>query len=368
MQDTQPIDPVAVEPHPTRTKRRWLWPVVALTSVLLLAAIGAGVWFGFLSPQSSEASLSVATDTVATAEQVALTGSVSPAQAGRGVELQHRAPGEDTWRTVSSAVTTSDGGFTLEVDSGQEPGAMQYRVVALEQDRYPAVHSAVVDVRVLAPTILAAKPPRRMRTDRPAVIPGTVSPASVRDVIAEVSTDGQGTWTQLGTATSTPDGKFRIRFTHDERLSGMVRVRTDDTDEHAGATTDPADLDVEDYQAAGKVYLNAVEDWNALVNPDVDFNNFAATRDYYVVSVDAATKMSQTLQRYKHWPHEVRPLVKSMIDQLRVQLDTYRNMAKADSLNELNSIYDNSPLPAMDQISDASKIRSILGLPERPVA
>lgn len=351
-----------------RKRSRLAWAIIALTSAALISAIGVGVWFAFLSPQASEASLSAATTRVATGENIALTGVITPERAGRGVELQHRPAADAEWRTISSSVTTSDGAFTLNVDSGQNPGPMQYRAVALKEGRLIAAQSPVVDIRVLAPTVLSASPPRRARTDRRAAITGTLFPAAERHVVAEVSTDGQATWTQIGSATTALDGKFRIRFTHDERLSGVLRIRADDTAEAAAATTDPAPFEVEDYEAAGKVYLRAVSESNALVavQDSIDFGDVATSRAHYSAIADAAEIMMRTLQRYKHWPHEVRPVVRSMIDATRVEIDTYRNMAKADTLDEMSSIFYDSALASADRTSDASKIRSILGLPERP--
>lgn len=349
-------------PGQLRSRRLRLWLPVA---VVVVAGAAVAAWFALLSPQDSSVSLSTDSSLIDTGQVIEVHGSVTPSDAARAVEVQYRA-GSDQWRTVETATTTSDGGFAVSVDPGEDTGRIQIRALALEGGRLKSATTAPVTVTIRAASTVAASPPARMRTDRSAVLTGTLAPGDARTVLVETSTDQGNSWASLTTTTSAPDGSFKVKLVASDRMTGLIRVRVEATDDLAGAATKPAKVIVEDYGAAGKAYLRAIEPSNAIVDTFTgSFPTFVAAQDYWSRYAAAVRDGAAKLKDYRYWPQEVMPPLQNVIRELTVSADAFANMARSSSYTESDEILYSSGVDASG--AAAAEVRSILGLPERPV-
>lgn len=150
--------------------------------------------------------------------QPVIRGTVAPLNvaAGSTVAVQRWNTATKTWVRAGSAVIDARGRFTAPT-AGSPVGINQFSVLLPKRDcvaglcMYRETRSAVVSVHVTKPFVVTAA---GKGVSGRVVVAGSVSPAAVaKGKTVRVSAYQSGRWTQVGTATVTSTGTFRITIT-----------------------------------------------------------------------------------------------------------------------------------------------------------
>lgn len=173
---------------------------------------------------AAAASLAASAGTVSAGDPVRMTGSVDApdgCRTGRTVRLEHRAPGEASWSTLSTGETTSGGAFAFEV-TPEHTREYQAVVPLVVSPACEAAISPTVTVQVrAAPRVLA---PETLRAGRCPAIPVEVRPAKAGDQVRLERRVGDA-WREAGTGTLAEDSRAAIALCLRWTDLGTLRLR-----------------------------------------------------------------------------------------------------------------------------------------------
>jgi hypothetical protein len=314
----------------------------------------------FLSPKSTTVKVAVQYASMASTQKETVTGSISPAKAGRLVIVEVRADG--SWSEAARTTTDSTGQYKAQFGIA-DLGDQQVRVRVEKDGRQKAVVSTASPVKVLNPTQLQVAVPKFARTDRPLRISGRVGPAAARMVSIEQSADGQ-TWTSVGQGTSAPNGQFTVTASGFSAGDTQLRVTVAASDTEASTSSDAQAVSVEDYKAAGRKYLQIVAPLNKLID---EYNtlttDFGRARELAKKMSTESTKEARQLRKYAYWPQEVKSAVDLLAKRCILEADYYHQLANTKTTAEFLGL----DYPETSKAADNAPvvIRAALGLPKR---
>lgn len=349
-------------PVPRRSRRA----VAILLALLLLAVLGAAVWW-FVRPLSTGITVQSALKAAVTGQQVAFSGEISPAAENRTVVLQ--AGGPKDWRTLTSGKTDAVGAWTLTVALSAAPEKVtHFRALVAKSGRHKQATSNVVEVRTLTGSTVTLRGPKAVPLTRRLLLSGSVLPAkSGRTVTVEQSGDGKQ-WVAAAITTKTlATGAYSLSFP--VTTAGTLQFRTvvAADDNYGGAASRAVPIVIEDYKAAGAYYLKIVGPSNAasrafdkVVTQDISLAKLKAAAGTYSKALQLFATQLDTFQA---WPIAVQPPVEDLIKQIGAEYDAVNQMAAAktmDAFYRANQRWVNLP-----DSGAATVIRQKLGLPAR---
>lgn len=340
--------------------RRVIGGLVALAIALVASATGA--YFAFFSPTPTKVTVSVAAQaTLGTDEPRQIKGTISPAEGGRLVFIEIRS-GKGEWNEVARAVTDATGTYKAEFPV-TDKGAYDLRVRVQEDGRKQGA-SATEAVMVLSPTRLSVKVPGLARTDVPLRIRGSITPGIDRQVVIERSVS-RNSWESVAKTTTSDSGRFKFVLKGLERDTIRVRVRVPATEFDTEAASPTSKVVVEDYEAAGRRYLEIVEEGNQISTQWNNAAGFELARETAFArdKAQAELKMVEDLRAYRHWPADVQDWVLGLAEVATRSADYNTQLSQARSEDE----WDDVPSPGDDDWHDelVVRIRDLLGLPPR---
>ncbi len=329
-------------------------------------AVGAVVWFAFLSPHDSAVMLTANASSAVPGEPIPVTGEVTPAAANRVVELSVASGPGGPFTSSGTAVTDAAGRFHASWTPAQA-GHVWVRATALELGRDQQAQSAPAQVTVRTPATLALKlSSTAIRTTAATTVTATLTPAGGA-ITLEKSADGQ-TWTSLPTTA----GKGGTATAKVSGLAGgnwHIRGSGDQTDTASATTGTEVTLLVEDYKAAGAKYLaivaagnKAVNKLNSLIDADASLSK---VRKQAAVLSHAYTQQAKNFRAYKGWPREVAPVIAELAKACVLDADDFHMRSQARSVDEWNQQADAANASARTGDSAAARARDLLGLPKR---
>lgn len=361
-QDIAPVSPSSglVARRPNR--------VVALAAAgLALVGLGAGGWFGFLSPHDSAVKLVADASSAAPGKPVPLSGTVTPAEASRVVLISTATTQGGPFTSAGTAVTDAAGHFTMTWAPAQA-GPAWVRATAVTLGRNQQALSAPLAVTVRTPAALTLKAAAAaIRTTGATTVAATLTPVGGA-VTFEKSTDGQ-TWTPLPAGAVTKSGVATAKVSGLPGGLWHLRASAAQTDTATTATAKEVTILVEDYKAAGAKYLQIVGPGNKTIdklNALIDAGaSLSALKQQAEMVSKAQSKESKDFRAYKGWPREVAQDVADLAKQSVVIADTYHMLSQSRSFEEWNQTSTADSAAEDAGSGDAARIRDALGLPKR---
>jgi hypothetical protein len=342
-------------------------PMIVAAAGVAVVGLGAGGWFGLLSPQDSVVKLGADTSSATPGKPVPLFGTVTPAEASRVVQISIATAQGGPFAPAGTAVTDATGHFTMTW-SPTQPGPAWVRASAVTLGRNQQALSAPVALTVRTPAVLTLKAATAaIRTTGNTTVTANLTPAGGA-VTFEKSTDGQS-WTPLDVPASTKPGAATAKVAGLPGGLWHFRATAAQTDTATTATAKEVTVLVEDYKAAGAKYLQivgpgnkSIDKFNSLINSGA---SLAALKKQAEVLSKEMTKEVKAFGAYKGWPREVAPVIADLAKQDVLDADNLHMRSQSRTFAEWNQLADEGEAANNAGSADAARIRDILGLPKR---
>lgn len=299
-------------------------------------------------------------ESAAVGSEIPVEGSYSDAKAGLEVRLADA--GDSGGEPVAVTTTDRSGRFKATIPA-ETAGSRKFEVTVIDGDE--STVSASRAILILGSTGVSVKldGESEARVDDERSLSGSVEPAKAdREVALESSPDGNS-WNSTDVSGST-DGKGAFVLTLPTSTTGerYYRAVIARSEEYEKASTEAQYLGVYDYDAAGKYYLGCVEEFNAKVAEFESLPNDLATLTGSAGRMKERKANEAKCLRDYVWPPSVQEDVDAIAGYDDIDSDVWNQMANATSLEE----FDDISFTFTDDADPATRIRSRLGLPNRP--